>query len=198
MRKSLLVAVFVLVGWISVPAHAGFCPGVSPWVFDDVLDTDPFCGYITEMAVRGVTLGCFVIDANHRLYCPTASVRRDQMAAFLSRLATGVFQQGGNAFGATAVLGTTDNNAIDVLVNGSRVMRYEPNFSPNIVGGHPNNSASPLFFGQTIGGGGDVGNNCYDPPTGQSTRSCGNRALGNFATVGGGNTNAANGSVGLG
>src|SRR4029450_3539049 len=32
------------------------------------------------------TLGCLVIDANHRLYCPHDSVSRDQMAAFMVRL----------------------------------------------------------------------------------------------------------------
>ncbi|MFO1311878.1 MAG: hypothetical protein U1F41_07380 [Burkholderiales bacterium] len=64
---------------------------MSPWVFDDVLASDPFCGFITDMAVRGVTLGCAVIDANHRLYCPDAGVNRNQMAAFMSRLGTSLF-----------------------------------------------------------------------------------------------------------
>jgi hypothetical protein len=39
------------------------------------------------MAQNGVTLGCQIIDANHRLYCPGANVQRSQMAAFMSRLA---------------------------------------------------------------------------------------------------------------
>ena len=117
MRKSLLVVSFAILGCVALPAHAGFCPGLSPWVFDDVLDTDPFCGYITEMAVRGVTLGCSVIDANNRLYCPAASVRRDQMAAFMSRLATGLFQQGGNYLFSYGWLGSIDNSTLDIKVN---------------------------------------------------------------------------------
>ena len=80
-------------------AAAQFRPGVSPWVFDDVPSTHPFCTNITWMAQRGVTLGCGVIDANHRLYCPGANVTRAEMAAFLYQLG---FQnsllQGGNAF----------------------------------------------------------------------------------------------------
>ena len=91
MRKSLLVAGFLALGWISIPAQAVPCPGVTPWVFDDVLDTDPFCAYITDVANRGVTLGCQIIDANHRLYCPSTAVPREQMAAFLSRLASNLF-----------------------------------------------------------------------------------------------------------
>ena len=87
MRKLFLMCVLV-VGCFGAAqeSRAQFCPGVSPWVFDDVLASDPFCGYITEMAMRGVTLGCTIIDANHRLYCPSANVTRTQMAAFMSRL----------------------------------------------------------------------------------------------------------------
>jgi hypothetical protein len=72
-------------------AGAQFCPGVTPWVFDDVPIGDPFCGSITWMAQKGVTLGCGVIDGTHRLYCPDDFVRRDQMAAFMSRLETALF-----------------------------------------------------------------------------------------------------------
>ena len=133
MRKLIVLLVLVL-GSLGAAqeSRAQFCPGVSPWVFDDVLASDPFCGYITEMATRGVTLGCTIIDANHRLYCPSANVPRNQMAAFMSRLGTALFPttcnvgqvmkwngtqwtcandssgpgnayvQGGNAFGARA------------------------------------------------------------------------------------------------
>lgn len=87
MRRCLLALLFVLAAAIgSGDARAQFCPGVSPWVFDDVLSSDPFCGFITKMAQQGVTLGCIVIDANHRLYCPNDSVNRKQMAAFMARL----------------------------------------------------------------------------------------------------------------
>ena len=86
MRKSLLAvfALFVVVG----PAQSQFCPGASGWVFDDVLASDPFCGYITWMAQNGVSLGCQTIDANHRLYCPSANVSRSHMAAFMNRMVT--------------------------------------------------------------------------------------------------------------
>ena len=43
---------------------------------------NPFAAHIEEMAVRGITLGC---AANPPLYCPTSSVTRAQMAAFLVR-----------------------------------------------------------------------------------------------------------------
>jgi hypothetical protein len=38
------------------PAHAQFCPGAAPWVFDDVPAGDLFCGYITWAAERGMAL----------------------------------------------------------------------------------------------------------------------------------------------
>jgi hypothetical protein len=313
MRKLALLALFVLSTSIQ-SARAQFCPGVSPWVFDDVPASDPFCGYITWMAENGITLGCQVIDANHRLYCPGGSVSRSQMAAFMNRLGnirveavgtgpgllggpitstgtitlaatqllptvactnnqiprwngsawacandansggtvtsvasgTGLtggpitasgtlaadttylqrrvstacavgssiraiaadgsvtcqadntgpanaFVQGGNAFGATAVLGTTDNNALDVRVSGARAMRLEPTGggSPNVIGGHPNNAAIPFYPGQTIAGGGAAGAGCYDPPTGGS-RSCANLTSSLYATVSGGYGNQSN------
>ena len=76
---------------IPSPARAQFCPGVTPWVFDDVQASDPFCGFITWMANEQITGGCSVIDANHRLYCPNAGVTRTQMAAFMFRLGSALF-----------------------------------------------------------------------------------------------------------
>jgi hypothetical protein len=62
-------------------------PGYTPLPpaqqrFDDVPPSHPFYGYIEEMALRGITLGC---SGNPPLYCPSASVTRGQMAAFVVR-----------------------------------------------------------------------------------------------------------------
>jgi hypothetical protein len=105
------------------------------------------------------------------------------------------FKQGGNAFGTTATLGTTDDNALEIEVDNQRVMRYQPNAtSPNIVGGHPNNSVSDADYAQTVAGGGSAGSDCYDPATGTFTGSCANHTTSSLATVGGGIANAASGS----
>ncbi len=48
--------------------------------FDDVPESNPFYPFIDRMAVLGITLGC-----SPSLYCPTESVTRAQMAAFLIR-----------------------------------------------------------------------------------------------------------------
>jgi photosystem II stability/assembly factor-like uncharacterized protein len=60
-------------------------PGYTPPVpaqqrFVDVPPTNPFYGFIDEMAVRQITLGC-----GGGNYCPANSVTRGQMAAFLVR-----------------------------------------------------------------------------------------------------------------
>ena len=103
-----------------------------------------------------------------------------------------LFAQGGNAFGTTATLGTSDNQPLNIKVNNQRVMRYEPRAaSPNIVGGNANNGAGASFSGQTIAGGGLAGNDCFDPETETDTRSCANHTSGDFATVGGGQANLA-------
>jgi carboxypeptidase T len=50
--------------------------------FNDVPSQNPFYAHIEEMALREITLGC---SDNPPLYCPTATVTRAQMAAFLVR-----------------------------------------------------------------------------------------------------------------
>ena len=87
MRRFALLS-FAMLALVSGPARAQFCAGAAGWVFDDVLASDPFCGYITWMAQNGVSLGCQVIDANHRLYCPNSDVSRSQIAALMNRLTT--------------------------------------------------------------------------------------------------------------
>jgi hypothetical protein len=74
------------------------------------------------------------------------------------------------------VLGTTDNQPLEINVNGSRVMRYEPNAnSPNVVGGHPSNSVSASAYGQTVAGGGlSASTNCIVLGV---TVPCPNRAM---------------------
>ncbi len=86
----------------------------------------------------------------------------------------------GNA-GTTAgthFVGTTDDQPLELQVNGQRVLRLEPHaISPRLVGGHPSNTVSGI--GAVVGGGGRA-----DGP---------NTASGHYATVGGGQNNTASG-----
>lgn len=96
------------------------------------------------------------------------------------------FVQGGNAFGTTGRLGTADDQPLELLVNGARVMRYEMSSVglPNVIGGDSGNSANGNF-GVTIAGGGGLETTCG--PHGNT--SCGNQAMAPFATIGGGFAN---------
>ncbi|MFO1303331.1 MAG: tail fiber domain-containing protein [Burkholderiales bacterium] len=98
------------------------------------------------------------------------------------------FKQGGNAFGATAVLGTNDNNSVEIRGNGARMMRYEPNaISPNVLGGSPANVRYPNVRGATIAGGGvPVGN--LDPDFGTYGP---NEVRAHYVAIGGGLGNVA-------
>jgi Chaperone of endosialidase len=85
----------------------------------------------------------------------------------------------------TNFLGTTDNQALELKVNGQRALRLEPDpSSPNVIGGHSGNGPYLLngTFGMTIAGGGTS-----DEP---------NRVTDNFGTVGGGVGNIAGDVVG--
>jgi hypothetical protein len=103
-----------------------------------------------------------------------------------------VFLQSGNAFGATAVLGTTDNNALDVRVANTRAMRYEPNAtSPNLIGGSPTNRVTAGVAGASIGGGGTteaIGCIEFSP--------CWNRVTDDHGTIAGGRGNQAGNGAG--
>lgn len=95
------------------------------------------------------------------------------------------FVQNGNAFGTTAALGTTDNQALDIRVNGSRAMRYEPNTtSPNVIGGHPVNNVTAGVRGAVINGGGVV-----DDPMWANEGP--NRVTDHYGVIGGGYNNRA-------
>ena len=71
-----------------------------------------------------------------------------------------VWLLGGNAgtTPGTHFLGTTDDQSLELRVNGTRALRLEPNAtSPNVIGGYVSNSVSPGFYGATIAGGGREG-----------------------------------------
>jgi len=103
------------------------------------------------------------------------------------------FVQGGNAFGTTALIGTTDNQPLDLLLGSVPVMRFEPTTgTPNIVAGEATNVADAAFAGQTIGGGGSTGT-CSSSTRG-GTIPCYNETSNSFATVGGGFANLASGN----
>ena len=108
------------------------------------------------------------------------------------------FKQGGNAFGAPAMIGTTDAQPVTVISgggsialdvgngNGLRVVQTTGNSAdaPNVVNGSTNNSAAGQ--GVTVAGGGYAGSNCGNPQG-----PCSNRALADISTVGGGAANLA-------
>lgn len=176
MRLAHLVPTALLLAILPPSVHAAPCAG-----FTDVQDTSAFCANVTWLRNRAITLGCI----STTLYCPDDLVTRLQMAAFLNRLAdNAVFQRDGNAWDAKAVLGTKDFQPVEFIVDGSRVMRYEPTgLSPNVIGGNPANHVIEDVRGATIAGGGGGG-------------TASNRVTDHYGTVGGGRANRAGDAVG--
>jgi hypothetical protein len=71
------MAVFVLMA----KEGAGYAPPpCGTPVFDDVPASSPFCGFVEELARRGVTGGC-----GGGNFCPSQPVTREQMSVFLLR-----------------------------------------------------------------------------------------------------------------
>ena len=102
-------------------------------------------------------------------------------------------------------LGTTDNNALELRVNGARALRLEPNgTSPNVIGGYSGNSVTAGVTGAAICGGGANGStNQVTDDLGTAAGGVGNQAGDgagttsdrSFATVGGGQFNTAGGEA---
>jgi hypothetical protein len=184
-RTTLLLAVGLSL--LTTSAVAQNCDG-----FVDVLASSPFCPDVTWMKTYGITKGC---DATH--YCPTDNVSRLQMALFMHRLGNNAFLQGLNAFGTTAVLGTSDNQPFLLGINGMQAMFVVPaidsfwGFNPNVINGPYVNSVAGGVAGATIAGGGGC-----NPGTGGTCSSGGaNQVTGTFGTVSGGASNTAGGGA---
>jgi len=127
----------------------------------------------------------------------TGTVPDTRLAANVARLSQ-VWQLGGNA-GTTPgaqFLGTTDDQPLEFMVNGLRVLRFElngdgpdagdePDGAPNVIAGSAVNSVGPGVVGATISGGGAT--NIF-----QTARP--NIVLAHYGTVGGGWNNTIQGS----
>jgi hypothetical protein len=93
---------------------------------------------------------------------------------------------GGNDLDVEQVLGTLGEAAVELVVNGLRALRIEPNaLSPNLIGGSDGNTVDAGVGGATVAGGGSpddgFGNDAH------------NRVAGDFGTVSGGLGNLAGG-----
>jgi hypothetical protein len=183
-RFALLLG--VALSLLTTSAVAQNCDG-----FTDVLASSPFCPDVTWLKTYGVTKGCTATT-----FCPNDSVTRLQMAAFMHRLGGLTFIQGGNAFGGAAVLGTTDNNPLNVIVDNQRAIMVQPvvdslyGFNPNVVNGPNINTVSAGIVGATIAGGGG----CNPGSGGACVGVFANQVTGSWGTVGGGSGNTAGGS----
>jgi hypothetical protein len=108
--------------------------------------------------------------------------------------ATGLdWKLAGNAgTGGLAVLGTLDNQPFALQVNGNPALRFVPDVTPRIVGGHVSNNANAV--GATIAGGGAVSlPNVTTGPYATISGGLDNEA-GNEAVVAGGRDNIASGT----
>lgn len=101
------------------------------------------------------------------------------------------FRQGGNAFGAPAVLGTTDGQALTVGIGGGsglRIVAGSLGDSPNVLNASSSNATAATGYAMTVAGGGAPGNSCPNLD-GSAGRSCANVVTSDGGTVGGGTAN---------
>jgi hypothetical protein len=95
----------------------------------------------------------------------------------------------------THFIGTTDDQPLDLVANGTRALRIVPDsVSPNIIGGYSGNQITAGAFGGTIGGGGLAGSiNSITSRYAAIGGGTENTAGGSFSVVGGGDDNTTTG-----
>jgi peptide/nickel transport system substrate-binding protein len=87
-RPAFLASAKTLQGPRNNPSVAGPTWNVEEWYrgsFADVPPSNPFYGYIERLFEQGITTGCGTNGSGELIFCPTDSVPRQQMAAFLIR-----------------------------------------------------------------------------------------------------------------
>jgi hypothetical protein len=197
-------------GLVRVPA--GFADGV---------DNDTTYNAGTGLSLSG---GQFSLAATYRLPqgCASGQIAKWSGSAWACDNAANAWLLTGNA-GTTPgaqFLGTTDNRALEIRVNGQRALRLEPQAeSPNLIGGFAQNTVTAGVHGATIGGGGggsgyynwvtddygtvgggrrNVAGDAAGTTSDRAYATVGggwsNEATGEFATVGGGHVNYAGGA----
>ncbi len=116
-------------------------------------------------------------DANYVTLSPRTQLTATPYALFsLNNWAL----NGNSGTAGAGFVGTTDNTALTIGVNGAAALRIIPQAqSPNIAGGYSGNTVAADMYGQTIAGGGAY---FYE-----------NRVMNTFGTVGGGRKNHADG-----
>jgi hypothetical protein len=100
--------------------------------------------------------------------------------------ATNFWQLGGNNVLTGQFLGSVNNQAVEVRVNNTRVMRFEPstNLAPNVIGGANVNYVMPGLYGNTIAGGGWTNTGTF-PGSNSITGT-----YGDYGSIGGGYGNS--------
>jgi len=214
-------------------AGYAFSTGSAPWSgltgvpagFADGVDNDTLYSAGTGLTLSG---GTFSLNATYRLPqgCSTNQVPKWNGSAWICAAdetgAAGSFWSlTGNAGTnpASNYLGTSDNQAFEMRVNGQRALRLEPgNYSTiNVIGGYSGNTITSGAYSATISGGGAsgivnrvtdgngtigggvfniAGNNnadLNDAVSATVSGGDGNTAGGYASTVGGGASNTASG-----
>jgi trimeric autotransporter adhesin len=143
--------------------HVG-ATGSSSGVYGQSASTDPGSAGVTgrntaggpglQAIVTGNTVAPLKVNSSARV----VNLNADLLDGINS---TGFWQLGGNAgtTPGTNYIGTTDNKALELKVNGQRALRIEPNStSPNLIGGFSGNSVDAGHLGSVVAGGGAAGN----------------------------------------
>jgi hypothetical protein len=175
-----------------------------PAGFADAIDNNTTYSAGAGLALAGTTFSADTDYLQRRVSatCPVGSairvVNTDGTVSCQAASVGGAWSLTGNAgtTPGTHYLGTSDNQALELRVNGQRALRLEPGAaSPNVVGGHSANSITVGRIGATIAGGGTgTQPNAVQADYGAVGGGANNVVTGSYAAIPGGASNLASGT----
>ena len=173
----------------SNPVHWTKLKGVPAGFADGTDDTGPSYSAGFGLNLTGTTFSADPAQLQHRVTetCTTGSAIRavhDDGTVACETVSSGGGSgwslTGNTGTSSTNFIGTTDDQPLNLKVNGQRGLRLEPRpEDPNLVGGSESNATGVGAYGATIAGGG--------------TSTFPNVVNGPFSTLGGGLDNSAEG-----
>jgi len=169
-----------------------------------VLPVSQLSGTLSSGQLGGTYSGAVTFNNTGNVFSGNGSGLTGVNAAMVGGVSgANIWKLSGNSgVGSGQFLGTTDNQPLELRVNGQRALRLEPSSTdaPNIIAGSPVNYVSNNVVGATIAGGGTTNYSGYSLTNsvtadyGAVGGGLGNTASGWASTVGGGFQNKARGT----
>lgn len=147
--------------WLDIAARTNLLGAFVALTPRQLITPSPYAITASKVAAGGLASGTYggalILNNPANSFSGDGGGLTNVNAATLGgRPATSFWQVGGNLVLPGEFVGSTNNQALELFVNGARALRLEPGATnaPNVVGGWASNTITPGVVGAVIAGGG--------------------------------------------